>query len=420
MRLLSVRSVISVSVVLGAVIGCGSTSEDATNNNTGGSSNPGGGGTNTATGDGGQATGVAGTPGGGSGGAANPGGGAGGTTTAGSGGVPGGGAGGDTTAGGSGGGGAGGVAQGGAGAGGVDDCGQPLPLTPISTLITAPAERYTHTANGRAAAVDLRLPIIMGKLVVDLDVDMGAINQFAVDRGFHTFSGYIFHCDIKQNCPFPAGGEEFNTNCRWNTFDGMDHGGQTNMTPETSLTGQLKGALQELAINAPGEGWDYFLDADGNVRWSDIGFTGYSHGAQTAALIATKQCIWRAVARSGPRDNGCGNGAGSGEFDPNNPPWNPACMGCISTWLNETPASPISHFYGFVGRTDVQYGDIMFSMERMGFIGQPVNISTTDPGDSHRFYSGAGHDNFTGSEFNAALQKAWGVPDENMAYAAVN
>lgn len=301
----------------------------------------------------------------------------------------------------------------------MDDCGMPAPA-PISTLITAPMERYTHTANGRPAAVDLRVPTIMGKLIVDLGVDSGGVYGFGVDRGYHTFGGTIYHCNVSQGCPFGAGGEEYNTNCRWNTFDGMDHGGQNNMSPETSLSGQLKGALQELTVSAPGEGWEYFLDTNGNVRWSDVGFTGYSHGAQTAALIAVKQCIWRAVSRSGPRDNGCGFGAAAGDFDPNNLPYDPACTGCISTWLNDTPASPMSHFYGFVGKGDGQFGDIMFSMERLGFIGDPVNISTTDPGDSHRFYSDDGHSGFDGDQYNAALQKAWGVPDENMAFAAGN
>jgi hypothetical protein len=295
---------------------------------------------------------------------------------------------------------------------------------PISALITAQPARYTHTVNGdRPAAVDLRVPTIMGKLVVNLDVSVGNIYEFAVDRGFHVYGGEIqmgatgMQCEIYQGCPFMNNDQEHNTNCRWNTFDGMPHGDQNGDSVETSLSGKLKAALQELVANAPGEGWDYFLDGAGNVRWSDVGITGYSHGAQSAVMFAVKQCMWRAVARSGPRDNGCGTGTGSGDFDPNNPPWNANCANCISTWLDETPASPISHFYGFVGLGDVQYGDIMWAMNHMGFLGDPVNISTTDPGESHRFYSGGGHDDFTGADFNTAMQKAWSVPQENMDFA---
>lgn len=393
---------------------------------TSGGANGNGGSGGSAMGSGGSAMGNAGTTANaGTGGVNNPGGGNGaGGAAAGSAGTAPGGAGGDVSVAGSDAGGAGGAAAGAGGqpqggATGMDDCGQPLPPMPITALITAQPMRYNHDVGGRPAAVDLSVPVIMGKLIIDLGVSSGGIYNFGVDRGFHTYGGEIQlgssgnQCTIYQGCPFQGNDEAHNGDCRWNTFDGMPHGDSNADSPETSLSGRVQAALQELAVNAPGQGWDYFLDGNGNVRWSDVGITGYSHGAQSAALIAVKQCIWRAVSRSGPRDNGCGNGAYNGS----DPPYNPDCMNCISDWIDETPASPISHFYGFVGQGDSQYGDIMFTMERMGFIGEPVDTGAADFGGSHRFFSGGGHDDFTGGQYDNAMQEAWSVPQENMDYA---
>lgn len=91
-----------------------------------------------------------------------------------------------------------------------------------------------------------------------------------------------------------------------------------------------------------------------------------------------------------------------------------------STWLLDRPASPLSRFYSFVGQTDGQFGDIQWTLDHFGgdgFLGNPVNISTSDPGDSHRFYANDGHGTFDGSEYWPALQAAWDVPQENMDYA---
>jgi hypothetical protein len=158
------------------------------------------------------------------------------------------------------------------------------------------------------------------------------------------------------------------------------------------------------------------------VRLSDVGVTGYSHGAQSSARWARAHRMYRAVSRSGPRDNQCGVGQapGGADYDPANPPWNAGCTD-ISAWLNEPTMTPVERLFGIVGKTDGQYGDIMYSMEIMQYVGQPVNISTTQPpypGDSHRFYADDGHSGFDGEEYWPALGVAWGVPPENMAYAA--
>jgi hypothetical protein len=333
-------------------------------------------------------------------------------------------------------GGSGGVAQGGtageatAGAGGSgggsvavgEECEGNPPPAPIADLILAQPDSYQHDVGGHPFAVDLRVPIIMGKLVVDMGVSSGGIFGFARDHGMHTYGGEIQpQCDLNYD-PEPS---QHNGDCRLNRVDGLPHGDQNTDSPESSLFGELKAGLQDLSVNAPGEGWDYFLDSNGELRLQDIGFTGFSHGAQTTARIAVAYCVWRAVSRSGPRDNECGNGTMGGDWEGGNMWGGEAAYkeNCTrySSWIMDPPASPMSHFYSFGGMGDGQFGDFQWTLDHLGggtFIGPPVNIGTTDPGDSHRFYSGDGHSGFEG--YPVAMGKAWAVPQENMDYAAAN
>jgi hypothetical protein len=234
-----------------------------------------------------------------------------------------------------------------------------------------------------------------------------------------------------EHCSLTYDNLEHNGNCRLETFDGIDRDPEFNLTPETAVIGQLAAHLAELHATYPEEDWGYFLNQDGTVRLSDVGITGYSHGAQSAARWARAYRLYRAVSRSGPRDNECGKGPAAGDYDPQNPPWrcpadNPACAATeadcdnISAWLLEPSMTPVERLFGFVGKGDGQYGDIMYSMEIMQYVGQPVNISTAQPpyDGSHRFYSDDGHSGFDGDQYNAALGIAWGVPQENMDYAA--
>jgi len=171
---------------------------------------------------------------------------------------------------------------------------------------------------------------------------------------------------------------------------------------------------------APEEDWGYFLnEAQTEVRWSDVAVTGFSHGAQSAARFARAYRMFRAVSRSGPRDNQCGNGnAGGMDYDPQNPPFDPACPDeDISAWLDEESKTPMERFFGFVGKEDGQYGDIMFGMERMNYVGMPINLSLpanqNGPYTSNRFYADVGHSGFDDGTFDAALEHAFGIPPEN-------
>jgi hypothetical protein len=313
------------------------------------------------------------------------------------------------------GGGSGNVAGGGSGSGGIDPGDSP-PVRPLS--ITAAKEEHVHNIGGRPFAVDNRAPKMMGKLIIELGVDSGGIYEFGLKRGFHVYGADIEHCEITLDQ-----GREHNGDCRMETFDGMDESPDIDVSPANSVVGKLTAGLQQLQAEFPEEDWGYFLTAEGTVRWSDVGVTGVSHGAQSAARWARAVRMYRAVSRSGPRDNACGDGKlHSGEdFDPQLPPYDPNCAPeDISAWLDEVSQTPLDRFFGFVGNMDGQYGDILFSMEYMKYSGTPVNISTVAApyGGSHRFYANDGHSSFDDQKYWPALAIAWGVPPENMEFAA--
>jgi hypothetical protein len=299
---------------------------------------------------------------------------------------------------------------GGGGSGGsvVVEPGDTPPKAPLN--ITAAKAEHKHTVGGRPVGVDNRAPHMMGKLIIELGVDDGGVNEFALKHGFHVYGAEIVHCQIAEaENTYQSKTTAFNGNCRLETFDGVDHDPSINVSPAESVSGKLKAALAELHATYPEEDWGYYLTAEGEVRWSDVGVTGYSHGATSAARWAKQYRFYRAVSRSGPRDNICGNYA-DGQC--------PA--GVISAWLDEESKTPPERLYGFVGNGDSQYDDILFAMDRMGYLGTPTDIGAVAPpyNNSHRFYINGGHDNFEGKQFWPALAVAWGVPAENVAYAA--
>jgi hypothetical protein len=297
---------------------------------------------------------------------------------------------------------------GGGGGGGADACGS----APTRALAFEAADgQHTHTVNGRPAAVYGGVPKMMGKLIVQLDNN---IYTFGLKRGFHVLGVNL------PICPIHYQSREHNGDCRLEVFDGVDRVSDFSVTPEQTVTAQVTDSLKALHAMYPEEDWGFFLNADGTVRWSDVGFTGHSHRAQSATRFAVAVCAYRAVARSGPRDNSCGTGAATSDFNPEQPPYDPNCSTAeISAWLDDTPKTPIDRFFGFVGKDDEEYGDIMFTMNRMKFVGEPVNVSTAQApyGGSHRFYANAGHDGFDGAAYYDALNIAWGVPAENAAWA---
>jgi hypothetical protein len=165
-------------------------------------------------------------------------------------------------------------------------------------------------------------------------------------------------------------------------------------------------ALAYLHEGYPDEDWGYYLNADGSVRWSDVIFTGMSHGASNAARFAMLVRAWRAVSIAGPRDNGCTS------LNQGN------CGGIVATWLDEEPRTPSERFFGITGKADDQHTQHLFAFERLGYVGEPVVVLNGQPpyGGSHRFIADGAHEEFCGkAAYDAVCNLAYGVPPENFA-----
>jgi hypothetical protein len=270
--------------------------------------------------------------------------------------------------------------------------------------------------------MDNRSAKMAGKLEINLGGTAGGgYDAYLGKRGFHVIGVSEVNDCVVPNWPL---GRDFPGNCRLNTLDGMPHGDQHTVTPEQSIMNQVLQTLTTFEKSYPGEGWGYFLTQDGKgVRWSDTAFTGESHGAQNAVCFAHELRLFRVVAQSGPRENACGKGASTTDYDPNNLPYWPVAATCDAThccvdhiagWIDAPSATPIDRYYGFTGKADTQFGDIMFTMERMNFVGAPVNVNEVAApyNGSHRFYGNVGHVG-TNDFPNDAVNIAFGVLPEN-------
>ena len=95
--------------------------------------------------------------------------------------------------------------------------------------------------------MDNRAAKMAGKLVVDMGVDGGGYQSYLGKRGFH-----VIGITDDNNC---AGiddwtlGNDFDTNCRLNTLDGMPHGNQNTVTPAKSIMTQVFDALTSFEKN---------------------------------------------------------------------------------------------------------------------------------------------------------------------------
>ena len=363
---------------------CSSTNDDGAI--AGGPSTGGQAGTSTTSG----GVGVSGSSTSGAAGAATPGGGtpaAGGVATAGSAGMVG-------TAGVSGGtGGAAGGASGGTTAGGTgaDPCGMP-PTHPLN--VTAALGEHNH--NG--AGVDTRAKTMLGKLVIDYGVAGGGYISFLAKRGYHSIGAPGF-----AECSAPdLDGDR--------TRVGKCREGEIATTEKA-----IEGKLAQLQGQYPEEDWGYFLDAGGKLRWADVAVTGFSHGATTAAINGRTKCLWRAVSRSGPRDDTCGKGPCGTPLSTS--AYDAACTDDkIASWIDAPSMTPIDRFYGIAGMSDGQCGDIMFDMHRAKYIGEPTVLEMAGPTPTtHQFFSsGQGHSGFF--DYGPAatvLEIAFGIPPEN-------
>jgi hypothetical protein len=126
-----------------------------------------------------------------------------------------------------------------------------------------------------------------------------------------------------------------------------------------------------LQTKNPQGDWAYYLQKNGEVRWSDVIFIGHSHGATSSAAFAHLKRVWRAISLSGPRDT------------------NPV----VATWLTMPTPTPIERYYGFTGTGDAQHQDHIKAMEAAKYIGTLTSVEGAQPpyGGSHRLRYSGGH-----------------------------
>jgi hypothetical protein len=292
-----------------------------------------------------------------------------------------------------------------AGTGAAGSAPDPLDTPPWRPLnVTAAPGLHSH---GSDAAVDTRAKSL-GKLSVDLGVSGAGFSVWLAKRGYHAVGSSFGEC----NAPNLGAGRDAVGTCRM---------GEWQMV-ETKVTALIKG----LAVSAPAEDWGYFLTQDGSsVRWSDVAFSGVSHGATTAAIIGRLGArVWRVVSSAGPRDNTCGKGPFSLPYDPAKPPFDPACPDSdVASWLDMPTKTPMERFYAIDGVGDGEYGDIMFHLQRTMYPGMPVQFDTAGAvlTGTNRFISmGGGHLDFLNSadsvkplNTNAVLNIAFAIPPAN-------
>lgn len=316
-------------------------------------------------------------------------------------------------------GGTGGTTNGGSGGASADaDTPPPRPLN-----VSAARARHEHTFrnkdadasvtfndNTQIAVVDNRAATMMGKLVLPFQGQgttagtMGAGGDFCAHRGFHVLAIAAF-----QNYNIVIGDAAFYGDARKEVFEGVEytHTGdfaKVQMTPADGVAQRTQKALQYLDKLYPGEGWGYYLNADGSVRWSDVIFEGMSRGASNAARFGMLVRAARVVSISGPRDNACTSlTAGN-------------CGGVVAKWLYETPKTPSDRFYALTGVSDDQHLQHLFAMQTMKYVGAAVNVvgAQAPYGGSHRLVASGGHSDYCSqASYKATCNYLFGVPTEN-------
>ena len=190
-------------------------------------------------------------------------------------------------------------------------------------------------------------------------------------RGYHEFDvaydsgipGAPDKPDARATDPATVG------NTRMNQFDGKGRTpacGDDKCTANAptvqrsdSIEERVMRGIKHLAAIDPTGGWDWYLNADGTVRWSDCGFFGYSYGATHAAVISVFVRLGLVVVGSGP--------------------WNESHP--EATWIRTASATPGIRAYAIYGKEDGRYPDYENETKELGWPGPyPFEIAASTHG----------------------------------------
>jgi hypothetical protein len=265
----------------------------------------------------------------------------------------------------------------------------------------------TNAGSQEHAFVDFRKPKVQGKLVLTLGgigtcCGQGGIGGFAQGLGFHEMAiAYQtkissapdkYKDALKANPMDPEANRQMG-DARMEAFDGKDRVDWLDINEHDSFAYRTEVALKYMQQQDPGSQWDYFLTADGHVRWSDVYFVGYSYGSQTLAVWGKYVRIGRGIATSGPVNEGFPN----------------------ATWIKATSATPLERFIGMYGSENLD--NKVQTASDAGWLVPVVNVSTgastADLMGGHQFIlQGQGHSEFCagdGGGWKALCQYAFGV-----------
>jgi len=200
--------------------------------------------------------------------------------------------------------------EGGAG-GAATDPGDQVPDRPLNVDKTSPQAYTTKfkpsdadpaSAGGKnetqTALVDTSKTMLK-KLVIVLAGSNGApgpieVVNFSANLGFHAWA-IAYHDEYTAtegtgNNPMVFG------NSRFNELDGMGRApAQVKVPRPESVEVRMMKGLAYLQTKNPQGDWGYYLQKNGEIRWSDVIFIGHSHGATSSAAFAKVRRVWRAI-----------------------------------------------------------------------------------------------------------------------------
>ena len=268
---------------------------------------------------------------------------------------------------------------------------------------TSPTD--THAGDNEYGVVNATKPVV-GKLVMTLGgiggcCGQGGIGGFAAGLGFHHLA-VAMQTEISsapdqyKNVPEAMRTAEDNRQMgdgRMEAWDGKDRVTWLTINEHDSFAYRAALALKYMQIQDPGGDWEYFLNADNTVRWSDVYLVGYSYGSQTLAVVAKYVRIGRGIATSGPEDEGFPN----------------------ATWIKAASATPLERMYGLFGSTNL--GNKVETTQAAGWLGQALTVNTGAAAGSFMgahllILNGQGHSEFCagdGGGWKALCQYSFGV-----------
>ena len=264
----------------------------------------------------------------------------------------------------------------------------------------------THAGDQESGVVNTQ-KTVQGKLVMTMGgiggcCGQGGIGGYAVGLGFHHLA-IAYQTKISsapdefKNVPEAIRTDEQNRQMgdgRMEAWDGKDRVSWLDINVHDSFAYRAQLAIAYMQVQDPGGDWQYFLNADGTVRWSDVYLVGYSYGSQTLAVVAKYVRIGRGIATSGPANEGFPN----------------------ATWIKAPSKTPTERMYGLFGASNVE--DKVVTSQTAGWLGQVQTVAANAAAGSfmmnHLFIlEGEGHGEFCagdGGKWKALCNYSFGVP----------